>query len=46
MPFPTDAKYAAITGDVWLVDPNSYAVAGRVTQIGNESCLIGTFQAR
>ena len=53
--FTPDGKYAAITGApkgtahsgvVWLIDLNSYAVAGRVTQVGNESYLIGTFQAR
>ena len=53
--FTSDGKYAAITGApkgtansgvVWLINLDSYAVAGRVTQVGNESYLIGTFQAR
>ena len=53
--FTSAGKYAAITGApkggpntgvVWLIDMNSYAVAGRVTQVGNVSYLIGTFQGR
>lgn len=53
--FTADGKYAAITGApkggpntgvVWLVDLDTYAVAGRVTQVGNESYLIGAFQGR
>jgi DNA-binding beta-propeller fold protein YncE len=49
-----DGKYAAITGApkgkpnssiVWIVDLASYEVKGRVTEIGNESYMIGTFQA-
>jgi DNA-binding beta-propeller fold protein YncE len=53
--FTKDGKYAAITGApkggphtgvVWLVNLETYTVAGRVTQIGNESYLIGAFQGR
>jgi DNA-binding beta-propeller fold protein YncE len=49
-----DGKYAAITGApkgkpnssiVWVVDLASYEVKGRVTEIGNESYMIGAFQA-
>ena len=49
-----DGKYAAITGApkgksnssvVWIVDLASYEVRGRVTEIGNESYMIGAFQA-
>lgn len=49
-----DGKYAAITGApkgksnssvVWIVDLQSYEVKGRVTEIGNESYMIGTFRA-
>lgn len=49
-----DGKYAAITGApkgksnssvVWIVDLASYEVKGRVTEIGNESYMIGTFRA-
>jgi DNA-binding beta-propeller fold protein YncE len=49
-----DGKYAAITGVprgepnssmIWIVDLASYEVKGRVTQIGNESYMIGHFQA-
>jgi 6-phosphogluconolactonase (cycloisomerase 2 family) len=49
-----DGKYAAITGApkgksnssvVWIVDLASYEVKGRVTEIGNESYMIGAFQA-
>ncbi|CAN7383908.1 hypothetical protein LJR090_002989 [Bosea sp. LjRoot90] len=49
-----DGKYAAITGApkgkpnssvVWIVDLSSYQVKGRVTEIGNESYMIGAFQA-
>jgi DNA-binding beta-propeller fold protein YncE len=48
-----DGRYAAITGApkgqsnssvVWIVDLQSYEVKGRVTQIGNESYMIGAFQ--
>ena len=49
-----DGKYAAITGVprgesnssmIWIVDLTTYEVKGRVTQIGNESYMIGYFQA-
>ncbi|KAA2212560.1 beta-propeller fold lactonase family protein [Teichococcus oryzae] len=49
-----DGRYAAITGApkgksnssvVWIVDLASHEVKGRVTEIGNESYMIGTFQA-
>ncbi|KFC69644.1 YVTN family beta-propeller repeat protein [Bosea sp. LC85] len=49
-----DGKYAAITGApkgksnssvVWIVDLATYEVKGRVTEIGNESYMIGAFQA-
>jgi DNA-binding beta-propeller fold protein YncE len=49
-----DGKHAAITGApkgksnsgvVWIVDLASYEVKGRVTEIGNESYMIGAFQA-
>lgn len=49
-----DGKYAAITGApkgksnssvVWIVDLASFEVKGRVTEIGNESYMIGAFQA-
>ncbi len=49
-----DGKYAAITGApkgksnssvVWIVDLASNEVKGRVTEIGNESYMIGAFQA-
>jgi DNA-binding beta-propeller fold protein YncE len=49
-----DGKYAAITGApkgksnssvIWIVDLASYEVKGRVTEIGNESYMIGAFQA-
>jgi DNA-binding beta-propeller fold protein YncE len=51
--FTADGKYVAITGAprttansgvVWLVDLQTYAVAGRVTQVGNESYLMGAFR--
>lgn len=51
--FTADGKYVAIagapkaypnTGVVWLVNLETYAVAGRVTQIGNESYLIDAFR--
>jgi hypothetical protein len=51
--FTSDGKHAAITGApkggpntgvVWLVNLDSYQVAGRVTQVGNESYLIGAFR--
>lgn len=51
--FTPDGKYAAITGApkggpntgvVWLVDLDSYKVAGRVTQVGNESYFIDAFR--
>jgi DNA-binding beta-propeller fold protein YncE len=50
-----DGKYAAITGApkgksnssvVWIVDLASYEVKGRVTEIGNESYMIGAFQGQ
>ena len=53
--FTKDGKYAAITGApkgaassgvVWLVNLETYTVAGRVTQIGNESYLIGAFKGK
>jgi len=53
--FTSDGKYAAITGApkgaadsgvVWLVNMDTYTVAGRVTQVGNESYLIGAFRGR
>lgn len=49
-----DGKYAAITGApkgksnssvVWIVDLASFEVKGRVTEIGNESYMIGAFRA-
>jgi DNA-binding beta-propeller fold protein YncE len=49
-----DGKYAAITGApkgksnssvVWIVGLASYEAKGRVTEIGNESYMIGTFRA-
>lgn len=49
-----DGRYAAITGApkgkpnssvVWIVDLASYDVKGRVTEVGNESYMIGAFQA-
>ncbi len=49
-----DGKFAAITGApkgesnssmVWIVDLATYEVRGRVTQVGNESYMIGAFQA-
>ena len=51
--FTADGKYVAITGApkagpntgvVWLVNMDTYAVAGRVTQIGNESYLLDAFK--
>jgi DNA-binding beta-propeller fold protein YncE len=51
--FTADGKYVAITGAprttansgvVWLIDLQTYAVAGRVTQVGNESYLMGAFR--
>jgi DNA-binding beta-propeller fold protein YncE len=51
--FTSDGRYAAITGApkegpnsgvVWLVDMSDYRVVGRVTQIGNESYMIGAFR--
>lgn len=48
-----DGKFAAITGApkgkpnssvVWIVDLTTYEVKGRVTEIGNESYMIGAFQ--
>lgn len=48
-----DGKFAAITGVprgasnssiVWIIDLETYKVRGRVTQIGNESYMIGAFQ--
>ncbi|MBS7543941.1 YncE family protein [Ancylobacter oerskovii] len=53
--FAKDGKYAAISGApkgkpgssvVWLVDLDSYKVAGRVTQIGNESYMLGGFSGK
>lgn len=53
--FTADGKYAAITGApkggpdtgvVWLVNLETYTVAGRVTKIGNESYLIGAFRGQ
>lgn len=50
--FANGGKYAAISGApkskpgsgvVWLVDLDSYKVAGRVTEIGNESYMLGGF---
>ena len=55
MAFTKNGKYAEITGApkgtansgvVWLVDMETYTVAGRVTQIGNESYLIGAFKGK
>ena len=52
--FTADGRHVAITGApkttansgvVWLVDLDTYAVAGRVTQVGNESYLMGSFRA-
>ncbi len=51
--FTGDGKHVAITGApkggpntgvVWLVNLDTYKVAGRVTQVGNESYLMGAFQ--
>jgi len=48
-----DGRYAAITGAVktgtnssvvWIIDLETYKVKGRVTEIGNESYMIGAFQ--
>lgn len=48
-----DGRYAAITGAVktgpgssvvWILDLETYEVKGRVTQVGNESYMIGAFQ--
>ena len=48
-----DGRYAAITGAVktgknssvvWIIDLKNYKVKGRVTEIGNESYMIGAFQ--
>lgn len=53
--FTSDGKHAAITGApkggphtgvVWLVNLDTYQVAGRVTQVGNESYLIGAFRGK
>jgi DNA-binding beta-propeller fold protein YncE len=49
-----DGKYAAITGVprgesnssmIWIIDLATYEVKGRVTQIGNESYMVGYFRA-
>lgn len=51
--FTSAGKYAAITdapkggpntGVVWLVNLDTYQVAGRVTRVGNESYLMGAFR--
>jgi DNA-binding beta-propeller fold protein YncE len=53
--FTRNGKYVAITGApkagpntgvVWLIDLDTYAVAGRVTQVGNESYLMGAFRGK
>ncbi|GAB4066669.1 hypothetical protein KHC28_16575 [Ancylobacter sonchi] len=53
--FAGNGKYVAISGApkgkpgsgvVWLVDLDSYKVAGRVTQIGNESYMLGGFSGK
>jgi WD40 repeat protein len=53
--FTPDGKHVAITGApksgpntgvVWLVNLDTYAVAGRVTRIGNESYTMGAFKGR
>lgn len=50
--FSSDGKYVAISGApkskpnsgvVWVLDTEKFEVAGRVTEIGNESYLIGGF---
>jgi DNA-binding beta-propeller fold protein YncE len=50
--FSSDGTYAAISGApkskpnsgvVWIVDTNTWEVKGRVTEIGNESYMIGAF---
>jgi len=50
--FSSDGKYVAISGApkskpnsgvVWVLDTEKFEVAGRVTEIGNESYLIGAF---
>jgi WD40 repeat protein len=50
--FSSDGKYMAIsgapkskpnTGVVWVLDAETFEVKGRVTEIGNESYLIGGF---
>lgn len=53
--FTPDGRYAAITGAppkgghnssmVWIIDLKNNKVAGRVTQVGSESYMIGYFQA-
>jgi hypothetical protein len=53
--FTSDGKYAAITGApkggpptgvVWLVNLETYQVAGRVTQVGTESYLMGASRGK
>jgi DNA-binding beta-propeller fold protein YncE len=53
--FTGNGKYAGITGApkggpntgvVWLIDLDTYRVAGRVTQVGNESYLMGAFKGK
>lgn len=54
--FTPDGRYAAITGAppknghnssmVWIIDLENNKVAGRVTQIGSESYMIGHFAAK
>jgi len=50
--FSSDGNYAAITGApkskpgssvVWILDTRDWTVKGRVTEIGNESYMIGAF---
>jgi DNA-binding beta-propeller fold protein YncE len=50
--FSSDGKYVAISGApkskpdsgvVWVLDTATWEVAGRVTEIGNESYIIGAF---
>jgi hypothetical protein len=50
--FTSDGAYAGITGApkgkpgssiVWVVDTRDWKVKGRVTQVGNESYMIGSF---
>jgi DNA-binding beta-propeller fold protein YncE len=51
--FTTDGRYAAITGAprgnpgsgvVWILDLNTLKVAGRVTEVGNETYLVDTIE--